>query len=96
MPAWPRVERVNRYGDFALNHSRLAFVDGSADPWIYATPHSPLAPARQSIIDQPFLLIRDGVHHWDENAAMDEPPELARVHAAQIAFVRAWLSDRRA
>jgi hypothetical protein len=33
VPEWPDVEEVNRHGDYAIEASRLAFVDGDRDPW---------------------------------------------------------------
>lgn len=35
VPEWPDVEEVNRRGDFALEYSRLAYIDGEWDPWRY-------------------------------------------------------------
>jgi hypothetical protein len=33
VPEWPDVEEVNRRGDYAIEETRLAFVDGDRDPW---------------------------------------------------------------
>ena len=35
VPQWPDVEEVNRRGDFGLEFSRLAYIDGDRDPWRY-------------------------------------------------------------
>jgi len=35
VPQWPDVDEVNRRGDFALEYSRLAYIDGDRDPWRY-------------------------------------------------------------
>ncbi|BGP01875.1 hypothetical protein NBRC10513v2_005515 [Rhodotorula toruloides] len=100
VPARPNVTAINQYGGFNFSYPRLAFVDGSEDPWIYATPHSPLAPHhghRHSTTSEPFLLIKGGVHHWDENGrpSPPEPEEIQRVHREDVEFVRAWLEEWR-
>ncbi|KAG9028191.1 hypothetical protein FRB95_006769 [Tulasnella sp. JGI-2019a] len=95
IPPWPKVDEVNRLGDFGLTMNRLAFIDGSNDPWKAATPHSSLAPERIDTIDQPFKLIRGGVHHWDENGLEDpskEPNYIRRIHAEEVQFVEEWLN----
>uniref|UniRef100_A0A0S1MJB1 Extracellular serine carboxypeptidase n=1 Tax=Phakopsora pachyrhizi TaxID=170000 RepID=A0A0S1MJB1_PHAPC len=66
VPNLPKVEQINKYGDFGLNHSRLAYIDGSDDPWLYATPHSPLHKINKKS-SKNYWLIKGGVHHWDEN-----------------------------
>lgn len=33
VPNWPNVTDVNARGDYALEAHRLAYIDGSADPW---------------------------------------------------------------
>lgn len=42
-----------------MTYPRLAFIDGSEDPWLYATPHSPHAKQhkRKSTTKHPFELI---------------------------------------
>lgn len=59
----PDVERVNKYGGYDIKASRLAIIDGEADPWVGATPHSTHAKDRKDSIDKPFVLIDDAVHH---------------------------------
>lgn len=64
IPAAPNVTAINQWGGLELAADRLAFVDGSADPWIFATPHSPLADGggeREDTIKRPFKLIEGGV-----------------------------------
>ncbi|GJN92935.1 hypothetical protein Rhopal_005978-T1 [Rhodotorula paludigena] len=101
VPDLPDVDAINQYGSFNLLYPRLAFIDGSEDPWIYATPHSPSAPnpQREDTDDEPFKLIPGGVHHWDENGLPSgqlEPPAIAHVHADEVRFVRKWLAEWRA
>jgi hypothetical protein len=57
VPEWPNVTVVNELGDFALTHSRLAFIDGEIDPWRPCTPHSQYALPREDTISRPFKLI---------------------------------------
>ena len=57
VPDWPNVTAVNVLGDFGLAADRLAFVDGSIDPWRPCTPHSRYASPRKDTILRPFKLI---------------------------------------
>ncbi|BGP42000.1 hypothetical protein JCM10449v2_005997 [Rhodotorula kratochvilovae] len=98
VPASPNVTAINQWGSFDLSYPRLAFVDGSEDPWLYATPHSPNAPhpQRKDTLRKPFKLIKGGVHHWDENGlapGRTEPPEIAKIHAAEVEFVQSWMRE---
>ncbi|GAA5821942.1 hypothetical protein JCM10212_005156 [Sporobolomyces blumeae] len=96
VPALPNVTKINQYGSYELSHPRLAFIDGSADPWIGATPHSPHAKARRDTRSQPFKLIPGGVHHWDENGLADpssEPRKIRKIHRDEVKFVKAWLEE---
>jgi hypothetical protein len=64
----PDLERVNKYGGFDIEYSRLAIIGGEADPWKPATPLADEARKRVSTDDKPVLLIMGGaVHHWEEN-----------------------------
>ena len=95
----PNVDLINQYGSYDLSYPRLAFIDGSSDPWIGATPHSPSAPNphRKDTISEPFKLIKGGVHHWDENGrGEDEPKEIRKIHKAEVEFVREWMKVWRA
>ncbi|GAA5822645.1 hypothetical protein JCM3770_002853 [Rhodotorula araucariae] len=98
VPDSPNITAINQWGSFDLSYPRLAFVDGSEDPWLYATPHSPTAlnPHRKDTLRKPFKLIKGGVHHWDENGlapGRTEPPEIAEIHAAEIEFVQSWMRE---
>ncbi|GAA6019817.1 hypothetical protein JCM11491_000282 [Sporobolomyces phaffii] len=98
VPATPNVTKINQYGSFDLSHPRLAFIDGSADPWIGATPHSPQARKRKDTLRRPFKLIPEGVHHWDENGLLDrssEPEAIQAIHRDEVEFVQAWLKEWR-
>ena len=66
------VDLVNRYGGYDISYKRLAFVGGTGDPWLYATPGSPLAPPRESTDSEPVITMEGAVHHWDENGVTDE------------------------
>lgn len=79
----PNTDIINKHGGFDFSHSRVAIIDGLADPWRQATPHADVAPARRSTDDEPFLLIdiaakdvwdgmRGAVHHWDQNGLTKE------------------------
>jgi len=98
IPPTPEINKINSYGDFELHHTRLAFIDGDMDPWLYATPHSPLAQGRESTVQEPFLLINGGRHHYDENGYKNrsaEPLEIQEIHRKEIGFVKSWLAEWR-
>ncbi|KDQ15895.1 hypothetical protein BOTBODRAFT_54372 [Botryobasidium botryosum FD-172 SS1] len=95
VPAWPNVTAVNALGDFGLAADRLAFVDGSDDPWMPATPHSWHAPQRTDTRARPFKLIPGGVHHHDENGRADEPAHIRAIHRDEVVFVTGWLAGWR-
>lgn len=64
MPAAPNVTEINQWGALEIAADRLAFIDGSADPWVYATPHSPNGERggeREDTLKRPFKLIKGGV-----------------------------------
>ncbi|KAK0706303.1 hypothetical protein B0T26DRAFT_755821 [Lasiosphaeria miniovina] len=66
-----------------------------------ATPHALGLPARKSTTSEPFLLVRGGVHHWDENGVFANetvlgvlpPREVERVQGEERRFVRAWMDE---
>nr|AGJ83950.1 serine carboxypeptidase [Glaciozyma antarctica] len=99
VPAQPNVTEINQWGSLELSYPRLAFIDGSEDPWLYATPHSPNAknPKRKDTLKRPFKLIPGGVHHWDENGRLDGdvPTAILAVHEDEIHFVQAWMKEWR-
>lgn len=94
----PNVTLINRHGGLAFSYPRVAVVDGSADPWRAATPHRIGLPDRTSTVSEPFLLIRDGVHHWDENGRFENetetglpPAPVAGVQKEEVSFVKEWM-----
>ncbi len=65
----PDTDAVNKYGGYNISYPRLAIIDGEWDPWRPATPHAfgYGAQPRFSTASEPFILIPQAVHHWDEN-----------------------------
>ncbi|AEO54489.1 hypothetical protein MYCTH_2297119 [Thermothelomyces thermophilus ATCC 42464] len=95
-----QVERINKLGGVNISYPRLAFVDGERDPWRYASPHRIGLPERKNTISEPFILIKDGVHHWDENGLFPNetrpglpPKPVADAQRAEVKFVKAWLKE---
>ncbi|KAB8346139.1 hypothetical protein FH972_023185 [Carpinus fangiana] len=91
---------INKHGGFDISYPRLAFVDGEVDPWRPATPHAPAAKPRRSTASEPFILIADAVHHWDENSLFPNqttrslpPHPVAHAQKLEIQFVKKWLQD---
>lgn len=84
---------------------RVMIVDGTLDPWLYATPHSPYSNLhRAPTAVRPFTMIRGGVHHSDEYGVrrdargeargagrLREPESVREVHALEIETVKTWL-----
>lgn len=96
----PDTEAINKHGGFGLSYPRLAIIDGEKDPWRAATPHAIGQPERPSTASEPFILIKDGVHHWDENGLFpnETTPELppqpvADTQKAEAMFVREWMAE---
>ncbi|KAI5246263.1 extracelular serine carboxypeptidase [Aureobasidium subglaciale] len=96
------VELINKYGGSDISYPRLAFVDGSADPWRPATPHGYAqgAKERNSTASEPFILIDGAVHHWDENGLFANettpslPPSIvADTQRQEIQFVQEWMLE---
>jgi hypothetical protein len=94
------VDSINKHGSFDISYPRLAIIDGEADPWRGATPHKIGLPERKSTINEPFLLIKNGVHHWDENGLFDNettrglpPSPVKNVQRAEVDFVKAWMDE---
>ncbi|EGG09784.1 extracellular serine carboxypeptidase [Melampsora larici-populina 98AG31] len=99
IPPIPDVSVPNSYGGYDIAADRLAFIDGRRDPWLYATPHSPLAKPRKSTLTRPFYLIQNGVHHYDENGLpgglsnQTLPEEIRAIQLFEIEFITSWLND---
>jgi hypothetical protein len=100
----PNTDIINKHGGFNISYPRLAIIDGEHDPWRPATPHaSPFnltAVNRTSSTEEPFILIGDAVHHWDENGlfanettASLPPAPIVDIHSEEVAFVLAWLEE---
>ncbi|TLS26979.1 hypothetical protein PpBr36_04014 [Pyricularia pennisetigena] len=100
--ALPDVDHINKLGGLNFSYPRVAFVDGEADPWLYAGVHAPEAPKRNSTDMEPFMLIKGGVHHWDENGLWDNetttelpPREILDVQAQEVQMIQRWLGEWR-
>lgn len=86
-----------------IAYPRLAHIDGERDPWRYASPHRIGLKPRANTISEPFVLIKDGVHHWDENGVWRNetrpgvvpPRAVAEVQREEERFVRAWVEEWR-
>jgi hypothetical protein len=98
----PDVERVNKYGGYDISYPRLAFLDGQWDPWRPASPHAfdYGARRRKSTISEPFILIDDAVHHWDENGLFPNettsklpPKPVVDAQREEVKFVKAWMHE---
>lgn len=97
-----QVERINKHGGVNISYPRLANIDGEWDPWRYASPHRIGLPERESTVSEPFILIDNGVHHWDENGLFPNetrpglpPKPVAEAQRAEVKFVRAWMKQWR-
>ncbi|KAI9727347.1 MAG: hypothetical protein M1828_006967 [Chrysothrix sp. TS-e1954] len=93
---------INQYGGYDIAYPRLANIGGQWDPWRPATPLAPEAKPWHRVNDssEPFLLIADAVHHWDENGLFPNqttemlPPEpIKLVQGQEVAFVKSWLEE---
>lgn len=104
----PNVTAINKYGGFNISYPRLAFIDGEVDPWRPATPHaSPFnstAVNRTSTASEPYILISEAVHHWDENGLFQNetvnyppnylpPPAVRDTQSQEIIFVLEWMVE---
>ncbi len=99
----PQIERINKHGGVHISYPRLAIIDGERDPWRYASPHRIGLPERKNTINEPFILIDEGVHHWDENGLFPNettphlpPKAVAQAQRAEVNFVRAWVQEWKA
>ncbi|KAG1758024.1 serine carboxypeptidase S28-domain-containing protein [Suillus lakei] len=99
VPPMPNITAVNVLGDFAIAADRLAIIDGEVDPWRPCTPHSDDAADREDTILQPFKIIPNAVHHYDEYGLKnmgDEPVQIRKIHGEMIVFVMEWLKGFKA
>ncbi|KAI5865307.1 peptidase S28 [Durotheca rogersii] len=92
------VEHINRLGGFYISYPRLAFIDGEWDPWRAAGVHALGLPDRPNTLSEPFILIDDAVHHWDENGVFPNettpdfpPPPVADAQQQIARFVKKWV-----
>lgn len=97
-----QVERINKHGGVNISYPRLANIDGEWDPWRHASPHRIGLPERESTVSEPFILIDNAVHHWDENGVFPNetrpglpPKPVAEAQRAEVKFVRAWMKQWR-
>ncbi|KAF3163001.1 hypothetical protein TWF225_007277 [Orbilia oligospora] len=89
------TSKVLRYGGFNLTAPRLMYIDGTHDPWLYATPHSINSPQKDRS-DRLSILIQEAWHHNDENGLGDiskEPLRIQDVHFREIEVVRDWVQE---
>lgn len=101
IPAAPDMDSINRYGGFNFSHSRVAFVDGSDDPWRQAGVHAlGYNEKRESTDEEPFILIEGAVHHWDEYGPKEgatgswlPPKAVKEAQKEEIRFVKVWLEE---
>lgn len=98
----PDLEAVNKYGGYNISYPRLAIIDGQWDPWRPATAHAfeQGAKRRVSTASEPFILIADAVHHWDENGLFPNettaelpPPAVADTQKEELQFVQEWMLE---
>lgn len=96
----PNTAIINAYGGYDIAYKRLAIIDGEDDPWRGASPHSPHAKPRMSTTDEPFILIANAVHHWDENGLFPNettaslpPAPVVNTQKQEVAFVKAWMKE---
>ena len=96
----PNVEVINRLGGLNFSYPRVAFIDGEKDPWRAATPHRIGLPSRESTTSEPYILIENGVHHWDESGLSEDAQDVEvvpeAVEEAQkeiLGFVKQWIEE---
>lgn len=98
----PDVQRINKHGGYDISYPRLAFLDGEWDPWRPASPHAYAygAKPRNSTTSEPFILIDDAVHHWDENGLFPNettaelpPKPVVDAQTEIVTFVKAWMQE---
>jgi len=85
-------------------------IDGDRDPWrpatAHAAPFNETALNRTNTASEPFILIENAVHHFDENGLFPNqtvdspshlfPPQPVRDAQAEILdFVKGWMLEWR-
>lgn len=83
-------------------------IDGEWDPWRPATAHaSPFNETcfnRTNTVSEPFILIDEAVHHWDENGLFPNetvntppdffpPPAIKNTQTEELQFVTEWMAE---
>ncbi|KAH6670784.1 extracelular serine carboxypeptidase-like protein [Halenospora varia] len=94
IPSTPDLEQFNKYGAFDIKADRLAFIDGSIDPWLDLCYHSEKAPLRTTSDLHPEYLITGAGHHWDSSGILNvaaEPLFIQQAHLWEIKTVTKWL-----
>ena len=96
----PQIERINKHGGVHISYPRLASIDGEWDPWRHASPHQIGLKPRPNTISEPFVLIDDAVHHWDENGLFKNetrpglpPRAVAHAQSVEVRAVKAWVKE---
>lgn len=93
---------ADQYGGYDISYPRLAIIDGEIDPWRLATPHAfgYGAKDRVSTASEPFILISNAVHHYDENGRFPNettptlpPLPVADTQKSEIQFVMEWMEE---
>ncbi|GAA99823.1 uncharacterized protein L969DRAFT_91764 [Mixia osmundae IAM 14324] len=95
LPEVPDMASVLKYGGYGIRHPRLAFVDGTEDPWRPCTPHADAAPPRISTTDEPYLLVQGGVHGADFGGRYG-PNQTAtnnEARATELSILQSWIAD---
>ncbi|GAB1728866.1 hypothetical protein NU195Hw_Modified_115t1 [Hortaea werneckii] len=95
-PATPHAFGKERHSTISAS-SALQTLQMQQQPIIdYGAPHRPSTPS------EPFILIPDAVHHWDENGVFPNhtnatfpPPAVADTQRAEAEFVRGWMEEWR-
>ncbi|KAH8664498.1 peptidase S28 [Xylariales sp. PMI_506] len=94
------VTAINKYGGWELSYPRLAQIDGEWDPWRDATPHAIGLPTRNTTTEEPYHLIAQAVHHWDENGLYPNettpslpPAPVKSTQEYEAQFVQQWLTE---
>ena len=98
------TDRINKLGGFNISYPRLALIDGEIDPWrpagSHANPFNATAVNRTSTPEEPWILISQAVHHWDENGVFANqtrpgfpPAPIVDTQSMELEFVKGWLAE---